>query len=66
MKLLPALAAAAATLALAACGSKPLVPYSLDTPPLVLVPASQAGVHDQRGRFREIYCAVLEARRDGR
>ena len=64
MKLLPALAGAAATLALAACGSKPLVPYSLDTPPLVLVPASQAGVHDQRGRFREIYCAVLEARRD--
>ena len=64
MKLLSALAGAAATLALAACGSKPLVPYSLDTPPLVLVPASQAGVHDQRGRFREIYCAVLDARRD--
>ncbi|GFE80701.1 hypothetical protein GCM10011487_27010 [Steroidobacter agaridevorans] len=28
----------------------------------MLVPATQAGVIDQRGRFREIYCAVLEAR----
>ena len=46
----------------AACATKPLVPYSVDTPPLALVPASQAGVQDKRGRFREIYCAVLEAR----
>jgi predicted small lipoprotein YifL len=51
----------AAVVALAACGTKPLQPYSLDTPPLALVPASQAGVQDKRGRFREIYCAVLEA-----
>ncbi|CAG4888262.1 hypothetical protein R52603_00618 [Paraburkholderia saeva] len=49
-------------LALAACASKPLVPYSTDTPPLTLVPAFQAGVLDKRARFREIYCAVLEAR----
>jgi dienelactone hydrolase len=55
--------AAAASLALAACSTKPLMPYSVDTPPLVLVPATQAGVHDKRGRFREIYCAVLEARK---
>src|SRR4051812_6098328 len=47
----------------AACNS-PLVPYSTDTPPLVLAPAFQAGVVDKRPRFREIYCAVLEARRD--
>jgi hypothetical protein len=33
-----------------------------DTPALVLVPASAAGVQDARGRFREIFCAVLEAR----
>ena len=45
---------------LAACASKPLVPYTTDTPPLILVPAKQAGVTDQRGRFREITCAVLE------
>ena len=52
----------AACLTLAACAA-PLVPYSTDTPPLVLGPAVQAGVIDERARFREIYCAVLEARR---
>jgi len=29
---------------------------------LVLVPIGQAGIRDGRGRFREIFCAVLEAR----
>lgn len=53
----------AAALILGACATKPLVPFSTDTPPLVLVPAAQAGVQDKRGRFREIYCAVLEARK---
>src|SRR5262245_65327266 len=53
---------AAMSLVLAACTSRPLLPYSTDTPPLVLVPAAQAGVQDKRPRFREIYCAVLEAR----
>ena len=62
MNRLLSVAVLAATVALAACGSKPLVPYSMDTPPLVLVPAALAGVQDQRARFREIYCAVLEAR----
>jgi hypothetical protein len=56
------IAAAMICLALAACAAKPLVPYSADTPPLALVPASQAGVQDKRARFREIFCAVLEAR----
>jgi len=54
--------AAAIGLALAGCTAPPLVPFSLDTPPLVLVPATQAGLEDQRGRFREIFCAVLQAR----
>jgi len=54
-------AALAAILALAACATKPLIPYSTETPPLALVEASQAGVQDKRARFREIYCAVLEA-----
>ncbi len=49
-------------LMLGACSTKPLVPYSVDTPPLALMPVSQIGVEDKRARFREIYCAVLEAR----
>lgn len=56
--------AATAVLVLVACSTEPLVPYSTDTPPLVLAPAAQAGVVDKRARFREIYCAVLEARRE--
>ena len=48
-------------LLLAACAGKPLVPYTTDTPPLVLLPASQANIADGRGRFREITCEVLEA-----
>lgn len=58
----PASFAAAIGLALAGCAGSPLQPFSTDTPPLVMVPAAQAGVQDKRGRFREIYCAVLQAR----
>jgi hypothetical protein len=54
--------AAAVGFALIGCAGTPLVPFSTDTPPLVLAPATQAGVQDKRGRFREIYCAVLQAR----
>ena len=43
------------------CTGHPLAPYSVDTPPLALVPATQAGVTDGRARFREIFDAVLEA-----
>jgi len=53
---------AALCLALAGCAGDPLVPFSTETGPLILVPATQAGVQDKRGRFREIYCAVLAAR----
>jgi hypothetical protein len=51
-----------AGLALSGCSSPPLIPYSADTPALVLLPASQAGIADKRGRFREIFCRVLETR----
>ena len=51
-----------ATLLIGACSTAPLSPYMEDTPALVLVPAAAAGVQDARGRFREIFCAVLEAR----
>jgi len=57
------LAAVIAVAALGGCASKPLMPYSADTPPLVVVPATQAGVQDKRARFREIFCTVLEARK---
>ena len=45
---------------LAACATKPLVPFSTDTPPLILTPTALSGSEDKRARFREIYCAVLE------
>lgn len=44
------------------CAGKPLNPWTVDSPPLALVPVSDAGVNDQRGRFREIFCEVLESR----
>ncbi len=49
-------------LVLTACASKPLNPWTTDSPPLALVPVADTGVDDQRGRFREIYCEVLESR----
>jgi hypothetical protein len=60
----PVAAAVASVIAvgLGACAGSPLIPFSTDTPPLVLTPVTEAGVVDQRGRFREIYCAVLQAR----
>jgi len=54
--------AAAASIIISACTTTPLEPYTEDTPPLVLVPTAQAGVVDKRGRFREIFCTILEER----
>ena len=45
-----------------ACATAPLEPYTEDAPPLVLLPATEAGVVDKRGRFREIFCTILEKR----
>ena len=47
---------------LAACAGKPLNPWTADSPPLALVPVADAGIDDQRGRFREIFCEVLDSR----
>jgi len=47
-------------LAFGGCSTAPLLPYTADTPPLALLPAAHAGVQDKRGRFREIFCQVLE------
>lgn len=52
--------AAALGATLAACTSQPLLDPSLETPPLALVPATQAGIVDRRGRFRAIFCALNE------
>ena len=56
--LVPAILSA---LILAGCAA-PEAPRRADGAALVLVPISQAGIRDGRGRFREIFCAVLEAR----
>lgn len=60
---LPALLAGG-ILVLGGCAAKPLMPYTTDTTPLVLVPAVRSSDQDKRGRFREIFCEVLEARGD--
>jgi len=51
-----------ANLLLSACSTAPLLPYTEDDPPLVLMPVSQAGIADKRGRFREIFCAIIDQR----
>lgn len=45
---------------LAGCDKEPLIPFSEKTPPLILVPAAEAGIEDGRGRFREIYCQIRD------
>lgn len=44
-----------------ACASAPAVPYTLAASPLAFLPEGGAGIEDERGRFREILCAVDEA-----
>lgn len=55
------LIAVTALIILTACASKPLNPWTADSPPLALVPVVDAGINDKRGRFREIFCEVLES-----
>ena len=39
---------------LSACATKPLIPYSADTPPLILVPVIHADVQDKRALPRNL------------
>lgn len=57
-----ALVVAALLFLLSACSNKPLHPWSASHPPQVMVPLVDAGIVDKRGRFREVYCEVLESR----
>jgi hypothetical protein len=43
---------------LSACASRAPESRVAASPPAILLPATKAGITDERGRFREIYCAV--------
>ena len=47
-----------AILLLSACAPSVPEPRLAATAPAILLPATKAGIADERGRFREIYCAV--------
>ncbi len=51
---------ALAPLIVAGCASRPGIPYSLDASPLAYVDGAGVQTDDQRGRFREIVCAINE------
>ena len=46
----------------AACSTEPLAPYSTEAGPVPLVAKSLIGLSDERARFREIFCQVLDVR----
>jgi hypothetical protein len=55
---LPAVAAAVSIIIVSGCSSTPLSPYSEDA----ALAAPPTGIEDRRGRFREIFCTILEER----
>ncbi len=56
-KLLPALLLIAAS---TVCSIQPVGPHTTDGDALDLLPAGSTGIEDGRGRFREIFCTVME------
>ena len=55
---------ALAAVLLAGCASTPPSPHTLDVDPQIRLPAVPGTAQDRRGRFREVLCTVLEARKD--
>ncbi|HRH73815.1 MAG TPA: hypothetical protein PLM62_12020 [Zoogloea sp.] len=53
-----------ATALLAGCASAPPLPHRVDADPQLRLPAVHGAGQDRRGRFREVFCAVLDARKD--
>ncbi len=49
---------------LAGCASAPPLPHTLNVDPQIRLPAAHGAGQDRRGRFREVFCAVLDARKD--
>lgn len=47
-------------LTLTACSFQPKIPFSTDFNPIGEMPESRGGIEDGRGRFREIFCKILE------
>ena len=47
---------------LAACSTEPLTPYATEVGPVPPEGKSLIGLSDERARFREIFCQVLDAR----
>lgn len=64
LRLRHAVLGALAVALLAGCASAPPVPHTLEADPQLGLPAVHTTAQDRRGRFREIFCAVLEARKD--
>lgn len=45
-------------LALYACSSKPMISYTSEPMPLIMLPASMAGVSDERASFYQLFCQL--------
>ena len=53
---------AAESILFSGCAPDPLLKNTLESQPMILIPAINTGVSDGRYRFREIFCAITELR----